>query len=144
VQKTKLCCWQQVQRTDEKQTTAMQNYRERGARVCRKTSRRQYTVLMIFLIFLEQSSSATSGELYRTFRELSGKMSTAVGVMSEKLWSFYYRTSESAGTFERKQSRLDNRFVSYPLFSVCSLVLSFPFLFFFSIFSFPFLFLFFM
>jgi hypothetical protein len=26
-----------------------------------------------FLIFLEQSPDATSGELYRTFRELSGK-----------------------------------------------------------------------
>jgi hypothetical protein len=49
------------------QTAATQKYRGRGARVCRKTSRRWYTILIFFLIYLEQSLGAMQGDLYRIF-----------------------------------------------------------------------------
>jgi hypothetical protein len=81
-------------------TAATENYRGRGARVCRKTSQRRYAVLTIFLIFWSDHRVlrwVTYIDFLRAFRQ---KKSTAIGVPSEKLWPFYYRTSESAGTFE--------------------------------------------
>jgi hypothetical protein len=41
-------------------------------------------------------------ELFESFPE---KKSTEIGVPSEKLWPFYYRTSESAGIFKRERPR---------------------------------------
>jgi hypothetical protein len=137
VQHTKLCCWQHVQSTDGNKLQQHRNTEE-GEQEYTENFPVSVHCLNIFLIFCSNHPMLWRVTCIKLSESFSAKKSTAIGVPSEKLWPFYYRTSESAGIFERKWSRLDNRFVSYPPFSICSLVLSFPLLF---SFSFPFFFL---
>jgi hypothetical protein len=98
--------------------------------------------LNIFFIFLEQSPALRRVMYIELFDIFLAKKIIAIEVSSKKLWSFYYRTSEFAGTFKRKRSRLDNHFVSYTLYGLFSGSILF-FSFFLFLFYFPFLFLFF-
>jgi hypothetical protein len=111
----------------------------KASKSVQKTSRRRYTTLTFFLIFLERSPGATRGDLYRTFRELSEKKSTEIGVPSESYGRF------TIGRPNRREFLNENDrdettalypfpFLYFCLFSssILSLSLSFYFFFFFS------------
>jgi hypothetical protein len=98
-----------------------------------KTSRHQYTALTIFFDFLEQSLGAKRGDLYRTFRELSGKKEHRNRSSERKVMVVLLQDVRIGWNFRTKTTEMRQPLcILSPFFFVCSLVLSFlfPFIFF--------------